>query len=249
MPVRMDDHLDEVRIVEGARRALERRLVESPRRRPHAPQEARDPAPVLGQAAPSALTVEIILVPERRLLGRRRRLHRARDVLDVVRIARDERLGALRPKRRDDARRPPAPIVAAEHGALDMERVHQRLEVRAKGRLLARTRRLGREEPRRPVAAQIGNDDPRPGLSQDRGGLGIGVDVVREAVPQDAGPAGRRAIFQIGDGKNAGVDRLDGCRHGSLALLSRGPSSGGRPVGRFSRGARGQRPRQNGRRT
>ena len=142
-----------------------------------------------------------------------------RDALDVVRIAGDERDDPARQKRGDDASGAPAPIVAAENRALDLERVHEIKKVHAEGRLLARARRLGLEEPRRTVAAQVGNDHPRPGLSKDRRGLIIGMGVVREAVPHDARPAGRGSIFQVRDGKNAGVDRLDGCRHVSLSSL------------------------------
>ena len=167
--------------------------------------------------SPAALAVEIILIPERRFFLRARRLHRPRDVLDVVRIGRDEGCDALRPQRRDDAAGPAAPIVTAEHRALDPERVHQRQEVRAERRLLAGARRARGQEPRRPVAAQIGNDDPRPGFGEERRRFGVGVDVVWEAVAENARPAGRGSIFQIGDGKNAGVDCLDRCRHVSSA--------------------------------
>src|SRR5580704_3250764 len=91
MPVGMDDDSDEVGVVEGARRSVEGRIVERPVRRPHAPTEARDLPPVLLEATPSPLVVEVILVPERRLFGWTRRLHGMRDVLDVVRIAGNER--------------------------------------------------------------------------------------------------------------------------------------------------------------
>jgi hypothetical protein len=148
MPVGVDDDLDEVVIVESARGALKRRLVERPGRRPHPPEQAGDGAPVLRQAAPAALAMEIILVPQRRLLRRTRRLHGARDVLDVVGIARDERLRAPGPQRRDHAGGPSAPVVAAKDRPLDLKRVHQRQKIRAERRLLARARRLGSEKPR-----------------------------------------------------------------------------------------------------
>jgi hypothetical protein len=61
--------------------------------------------------------------------------------------------------------------------------------------------RLGLQEPHGPVAAQIGNDHPRPGLRQDRRGLIIGMGVVREGVAHDARPAGGRPVFQVSDGK------------------------------------------------
>ena len=233
MPIRVDDDVDEVGIVESARRSVEGRVVERPFWRPHAPQEARDPSSVLLETPPATLAVEVVLIPERRLFGRARRLHRMRDALDVVRIAGDERDDPVRQKRCDDARSAPAPIVAAENCALDFERVHEVEKVHAEGCLLARARRLGFEEPRRTVAAQIRHDHARPGLRKDRRGLIIGVGVVREAVTQDARPARRGSIFQISDGKNAGVNRLDDCRHGS-------PSSFWAALG--STFMRGQRP-------
>src|SRR5689334_527268 len=55
MPVGVNDHLDEIGIVERRGGALEGRLVEPPCRRPLPPQEPRDGAPVLGEAAPAAL--------------------------------------------------------------------------------------------------------------------------------------------------------------------------------------------------
>ncbi len=218
MPIGMDDDRDEVGIVEGARRSIEGRVVKRPVGRPHAPTEAHDPPPVFLETPPAALVVEVILVPQRRLLGGARRLHRMRNALNVVRIAGDERDDPVRQKRGDDASGAPTPIVAAENRAFDLERVHEIKKVHAEGRLLAGTRRLGLEEPRRAVAAQVGNDHPRPCMRKDRRGLIIGVRVVREAVPHDARPAGRGAVFQVGDGKNAGVDRLDGCQT-CVALL------------------------------
>ena len=113
-------------------------------------------------------------------------------------------------KSRDDASGAPAPIIPAENRALDLERVHEVKKVNSEGRLLARARRLDLEEPRRPVAAQIGDDHPRPSLRKDWRGLIIGMNVVGETVAENARPAGRGSIFQVGDGKNAGVDRLDG---------------------------------------
>jgi hypothetical protein len=133
--------------------------------------------------------VEIILIPERGFLFGARRLQRSGDVLDVVRVGRYEREGAAGPERRDDAGRSPAPVVPAEYGSFDSKRVHQREQVRAERRLLARARRRLGEKARRPIAAQIGNDDPRPGFGEDRRDFGVGVDVVREAVAHDAGPA------------------------------------------------------------
>src|SRR5262249_27276258 len=68
MPVRVDDDVDEIRIVERWRGLLERGIVELPGGRPVAPQEPADLAPVGLEAAATALRVEIHLVPEGALL-------------------------------------------------------------------------------------------------------------------------------------------------------------------------------------
>src|SRR6266567_1167049 len=47
MPVEMDHHRDEVGVVEGDRDALEDSIVEPPARRPVAPEETADLAPIL----------------------------------------------------------------------------------------------------------------------------------------------------------------------------------------------------------
>ena len=197
MPIGMNDHIDEVGIVEGARGSIEGRIVERPLRRPHAPQEARDLLPVLRQAAPPPLAVEVVLIPERRLLGRARRLHCLRNALDVVRIAGDERDDPHRQKSGDDASSSPAPVIPAEHGALDLERVHEVEKVDAESRLLARAGLVWRQKPCWPVAAQIWNNHPRPGPREEWRGLIIGVDVVGKTVAENARPSGRGSIFQV----------------------------------------------------
>ena len=245
MAIGMDDDRDEVGIVEGARRSLEGRIVERPVRRPHAPQEAGDASPVLGQAAPATLTVEIVLIPERRLLGRGRGLHRMRDALDIVRIAGDERDGPLGQESGDNASGPPAPIIPAENRALDPERVHEVEKVDAKRRLLARAGRCGAEEPRRSETAQIGNDHPRAGLREDWRGLIIGVHVVRETVAENAWPAGGGSIFKVGDLERAGFDRMHGRRRrahdaaaGPPSANSCAPSAAARAASHSGRGGR-----------
>src|SRR6185503_13642799 len=105
MPVRVDHHLDEVRIVERRRGALVRRLVEAPARRPEAPEQPAELVAILLEPGTPALAVEVVLVPEPVLALRRLRLSSARYVLDVVAAARYEAERALRPQRRHDARR------------------------------------------------------------------------------------------------------------------------------------------------
>ena len=128
-------------------------------------------------------------------------------------IARDERDDALGPERRDHAGRPPAPVAAGEDRALETKRVHQRQKVGSEGRLLARARRLRRQEPGRSKTAQIGNDHAGAGFGEDRRGLRIGVNVVGKPVTEDAGPALGGAVLFIGDLEDAGPDRLVGHRN------------------------------------
>src|SRR5262245_65248517 len=73
MPIRVDHDIDEIRVVERYGGPLERGIVESPGRRPVPPQEATDLAPVRLEAGPTALHVEIPLVPEGALLDGRSR--------------------------------------------------------------------------------------------------------------------------------------------------------------------------------
>ncbi len=122
-------------------------------------------------------------------------------------------------QRRNDTGGAPTPIVAAENGAYDLEGVHQRQKVGPKRRLLARARGLRLKETRRPVAAQVGNDHPRPQPAQ-----GLAPSDHRHAGRkgshgQGYRPAGSRSVFQVADGKNAGPDRFGGCRQMSFASL------------------------------
>ena len=84
MPVRVDDDLDEIRVVERWRGPLERGVVESPGRRPVAPQEPADLATVRLEAGPAAVHVEVPLVPEGPLLDGGAGARRLDRVLYVV---------------------------------------------------------------------------------------------------------------------------------------------------------------------
>ena len=57
-PVGVSRNVDEIRIVEGFRRALERRVVELPVRRPQPPQQAGERAAILLEPGAPALGVE-----------------------------------------------------------------------------------------------------------------------------------------------------------------------------------------------
>lgn len=206
--VGMDHDVDEIGVVERRRACLERRIVKRPSWRPHRPELAAKTAPVALERAAAALVVEEILVPQRRLLRRRGRLHRTGDVLDVVGVAGDEPDHALGMQHGNHAGGATAPVVATEHRARDTEAIHEGEEIGAERRLLAGTQRLFETKPRRPVATQPRHQHPRARLRHDRRGGGIGVHVIGKAVPQDAGPAIGRAIFEVGDIENVGGDCL-----------------------------------------
>ena len=63
----------------------------------HAPEQVRDLAAVLSQPAAAAFAVELVLVPEGSLRIGAGRRHGLGDVLNIVRIARDEGCDALGP--------------------------------------------------------------------------------------------------------------------------------------------------------
>src|SRR6185503_15732523 len=93
------------------------------------PQYPGDVAPVLGEAGAAALGMEVVLVPEAMLLRGGDRLHRARDVLDVVAGAAHQAARPLGPQGRHDATGTAAPVVAHEDRARDFQRVHELQEV------------------------------------------------------------------------------------------------------------------------
>jgi hypothetical protein len=143
--------------------------------------------------------MEIPLVPQAVLGGRRLRLAGAGDVLDVVAADRDEAADPFRPLRRNDAGGTPAPIVAGKDRALEGERVDQIEEVAAEGRLLARAPGLRIEKSCRAVAAQIRRDHPIARGGERRRHVVIGMNIVRKAVQQyDRTAAGRTALL-VGD--------------------------------------------------
>ena len=85
-----------------------------------------DEVAVLGETAPTAFRMEIVLIPVGRFGGGGCRLHRPRDILDVVGIAGDQCHNSIRPKGGDNATATSAPVIAADHRAVDVERIHQR---------------------------------------------------------------------------------------------------------------------------
>ena len=142
----VDHDGDVVRVVEGRRAAVERRVVEVPFRRCEPPDELRKVAPVFVVAGPAAFGGEIELIPPLEF-GRRRQRRLARFLAaDQIAADGDQRLAALGPQRRDDVGRPRAPIKAGEDRLVDLERVHQGDGVDRDRRLLAVADRVARTE-------------------------------------------------------------------------------------------------------
>src|SRR5216683_439076 len=95
--VGLDDHVDEVGIVEGGGAARVGLVGELPGGRPQAPDQAAQLEAIGSQASPAALGMEVVLVPQAVLLFGRRGLGGAGDVLDVVAVDGDQGAGALGP--------------------------------------------------------------------------------------------------------------------------------------------------------
>ena len=120
--------------------------------RPHLPDLQREAAAVCFKRAPATFRMEQILIPERGFLIRRQRLHGVRDVLDIVGIARHQRLDALGPERGDHASRAAAPVVTRR---ARRARSSARRATPSERRLSRRARDVGEtKRARRPVAAQ-----------------------------------------------------------------------------------------------
>ena len=100
-------------------------------------------------------------------------------------------VAALWPERGDDVGRARPPVISGQDRVLDPEGVHQADDVVSDRRLFTAPERVGVEEPRRTVAAQMGDDHPVSGRAEPGGDIHIAVDVVRPAVQQyDDGPVG-----------------------------------------------------------
>ena len=81
--------------------------------------------------------MEIILIPERCLYLGGRRLHGARNILNVIGIAADKGRDSLWPEGGDDATGPSAPVISGKQGVFEIEGVHQADQIKTKGSLFA----------------------------------------------------------------------------------------------------------------
>ena len=198
--------LDVIRIVEGCRAALEGGVVEGPFRRGGSPDQLRELAPVLVITGAAALGGEVVLVPPLQLGLRRQRLLAGRLAADQIAAHRDQPVAALRPERGDDVGGSRSPVEAGHDRVLDPEGVHQGDGVDGQRRLLTIAGRLVREKARRAEAAKIGHRHPVSLRRQQRGDVGVAVDVVRPAVQQQNGRAIRGPGVDIADVQGPGVD-------------------------------------------
>src|SRR5688572_1460631 len=151
--IRVDHHIDEIRIVERRCGLLVGLVRELPRRRPRFPQEPADRAAIALEADTTALGVEVILIPERALTLWRSRRWSAEDVLNGV--AADEHGGAhaFRVERCGNASRAAAPVVAGDGKSPDLQRIREINNVLADRSLLRQAGRGCVAEARRPIAA------------------------------------------------------------------------------------------------
>ncbi len=114
VPIRMNDHIDEVRVVERARSPVERLVGKSPRRRPRFPKQPAQ-APTIGfESCTTTLGVEVPLIPKRPFAFRCGGLRRHQRVLNGVSANDDRGADSLWMKGGGDARGPTAPVVAGD---------------------------------------------------------------------------------------------------------------------------------------
>jgi hypothetical protein len=129
-----------------------------------------------------------------------------RDVLDQIAVHRHKSRATVGPQRRPDAGRAAAPVIAGKDRALDAERIDQRDQVGADGRLLARAQRRGIEKTGRSIAAQIGHDGAATLGGEQRGDIHIRVNVIGKAVQKHDDRTVGGPFLVIGNAEDAGID-------------------------------------------
>jgi len=87
--------------------------------------------------------------------------------------------------------------------------------------LLARARRAGGEKARGAEAAQIRHDDPASGNAKCGQHVIVVSRIVRPAVHEEDGIAGRIAALLVGDVEACGADVLDGGAHDAMVWPAR----------------------------
>ena len=128
------------------------------------------------------------------------------------------------------SRSPRPPIESADDRFVDLQRVQQRDRVASNDRRLTVTKRVGGQEARGSVAAQVRHDHPVAGRGQQRRHVDVAMNVVRPAVQKEdrrTVRAGRppRTPRSRGPHRSVSVDRT---RHsgGSVPARIRAPANG-----------------------
>ena len=193
-----------------ARGAFVGRVVELPIRRPQPPQQLAQFAPVRLQAGAAALGVEIILIPERDAPARASPASRRPRC-----SAWNSRWPTTRPRTRSghkaattQAARPPQSKPTSTARGRRSASISSSRSLPDRG-LLARAHRLGREESRRAIAAQIRHDRAVSARYERGTTSSKAARVVGKPVHQQHREARRRPALLIGDLERARADALD----------------------------------------
>src|SRR3954454_1185336 len=182
---------------------------EGPGRRPQFPQQAAEVGSLFGKAPAAALGLEIMLVPEAALLLGIGRFSCLREVLNLIAGACHEPRNALRPKRRDDAGCPRAPIETRQDSLPDFERIEQFEEVLTYRRLFAGPHDVRRDEARGAVAAQIRHDRAKARFVDERYEVVECPRIVGIAVQEHDRQSIGRAALLVSHIEDAGSDEAD----------------------------------------
>ena len=177
----MDDDVHVVGIVERHSGAIEGCVVEVPFRRSKPPDESREIASVFIVACATAVGGKIELVPPLQLGLGRQRYSAGLLTADQIAAHRDHGLAALGPQRGDDVSSARTPVESRDGCPFNLEGVHQFDGVHRDRGWLPVAERATRQKPRRPVPAQVRDDDAVAGGSEDgkpvsREELGIDTD-------------------------------------------------------------------------
>src|SRR5580692_2299883 len=138
-----------IRVVEGRGTTIEGSVVEIPFRRSKFPDELRKVVTVFVITRLATIRGEVELIPPLKFGVRWERHLACRLAADQIAAHRDKRLAAFGPERRDDIRRPRAPIESGDNRFVDLEGVHQRNRIEGDDRLLAVSKRVARKKRRR----------------------------------------------------------------------------------------------------
>ncbi|MNO87596.1 hypothetical protein D3C76_790190 [compost metagenome] len=181
-------------------------------------------------AQATTLGREVELVPPLQLGSRWQRRLAGLLAADQVATHRHQRLHPLRPKRRDNVGGACAPVITAEHGLLDLQRIHEINQIACQCRRLAVAQGLGRQETRVAITASIRNQHAIALLCQRWRHIRIAVDVVRPTVQQDHHRPVGGTDLGIGNVQQAGLDVLERAER-RVTTRCNGAEGAGRYIG------------------